>query len=90
MGMVPLPPWHARHRLRARDATGWPFATYALLTIGGIGLLAQGLLIGEFRTWLGWVVLAADVVFLGAYLRFEDIPPFVFYVLLALVGLGVL
>jgi hypothetical protein len=69
---------------------GWPFATYVLLTIGGIALLAVGMLIGDFRPWLGWLTLGTDVVFLAAYLRFEDIPPFVFYVLLTLVGLAVL
>ncbi len=69
---------------------GWPFATYVLLTIGGIALLALGLLVGDFRTWLGWLTLGTDVVFLAAYLRFKDIPPFVFYLLLTLVGLAVL
>jgi hypothetical protein len=69
---------------------GWPFATYVLLTIGGIALLAVGLLIGDFRTWLGWLTLGTDIVFLAAYLRFKDIPPFVFYLLLTLVGLAVL
>jgi hypothetical protein len=68
----------------------WPFATYVLLTIGGIALLAVGLQIGDFRSWLPWVTLGTDVAFLAAYLTFEDIPPFVFYVLLALVGLAVL
>ena len=68
----------------------WPFATYVLLTIAGIALLGLGLLTGEFPTWLGWVTLAADVVFLVGYLRFRDIPPFVFYVLLTVVGVAVL
>jgi hypothetical protein len=68
----------------------WPFATYVLLTIGGIVLLALGLLAGDFRPWLGWVTLGADVFFLAGYMRFRDIPPFVFYLLFALVGLAVL
>ena len=69
---------------------GWPFATYVLLTIAGIALLAVGLLIGDFPTWVGSVTLGADVVFLAGYLRFKDIPPFVFYLLLVVVGLAVL
>ncbi len=68
----------------------WPFATYVLLTIAGIALLALGLLIGDFRTWIGLITVGADVVFLAGYVRFKDIPPFVFYLLLALVGLAVL
>ena len=69
---------------------GWPFATYVLLTIGGIALLALGLVVGDFPNWLGWVTLGAGVVFLAGNLRLGDIPPFVFYVLFVLVGLVVL
>jgi hypothetical protein len=68
----------------------WPFASYVLLTIGGLSLLALGLLADDFPTWLGWVTLGADAVFLAGYLSMRDIPPFVFYLLLTLVGLGVL
>jgi hypothetical protein len=66
---------------------GWPFSTYVLLTIGGLALLGIGLLIGGFPVWLSWLTLGADIVFLAGYLRFKDIPPFVFYLLLLLVGL---
>jgi hypothetical protein len=64
----------------------WPFAIYVLLTIAGLALLGLGLLAGRFPTWLGWVALGADVLFLIGYLWFKDIPPFVFYLLLLLVG----
>jgi len=40
--------------------------------------------------WLGWVTLTAGAFFLVGYLRFRDIPPFVFYVLLTVVGVAVL
>jgi hypothetical protein len=59
-----------------------------LLTIARIALLAFGLLIGDFRSWIGWVTVGADAVFLAGYLRFKDIPPFVFYLLLTLVGVA--
>jgi hypothetical protein len=68
---------------------GWPFATYVLLTIGGLALLGVGLLAGRFPVWLGWLTLGADIVFLAGYLWFKDIPPFVFYLLFLLVGLVV-
>jgi hypothetical protein len=68
---------------------GWPFATYVLLTIGGLALLGLGLVIGDFARWLGWLTLVADAVFLVTYLRFRDLPPFVFYLLLLLVGVVV-
>jgi hypothetical protein len=67
---------------------GWPFATYVLLTIGGLALLGAGLLAGGFPAWLGWLVLGADLLFLAGYLWFKDIPPFVFYLLLLLAGLA--
>jgi hypothetical protein len=66
---------------------GWPFATYVLLTIGGLALLGAGLLAGGYPMWLGWLTLGADLLFLAGYLWLGDIPPFVFYLLLLLVGL---
>jgi hypothetical protein len=69
---------------------GWPFTIYVLLTIGGLGLLGIALLAGGQPPWLGWLTLAGDALFLVAYLRFNDIPPFVFYVLLTLVGVVLL
>ena len=67
----------------------WPFATYVLLTIGGLAPLGIGLLAGDYAAWLGWLVLAADVLFLGLYLAMRDIPPFVFYLLLLVVGIAI-
>lgn len=69
---------------------GWPFRTYVLLTVGGLILLGVGLLIEGFPIWLGWLIIGASVGFLAAYLRFSDIPPFVFYVLLLVAGVAIL
>jgi hypothetical protein len=68
---------------------GWPFALYVLLTIGGLLLLGAGFLIDSVPAWIGWVTVAANIVFLVAYVRFGDLPPFVFYLLLILVGIAV-
>ena len=52
----------------ARGAlAAWPFASYVLATIAGLVLLGIGLLLGDFPTWLSWLVIAADAVFLGGY-----------------------
>lgn len=69
---------------------GWPFATYVLLTLAGLALLGIGLLLGDFAAWAGWLTLGADAFFLAIYLKSGDIPPFVFYLLLAAVGIAVL
>ena len=66
----------------------WPFASYVLLTIGGLALLGVGLLSADVPTWTGWLTLGAAGAFLAAYLRFGDIPPFVFYLVLIPVGAG--
>jgi hypothetical protein len=71
-----------------RTLPGWPFVTYVLLTIGGLALLSIVLSTGGSPAWLGWPALAADILFLALYLRFKDIPPFAFYVLLLVVGLA--
>jgi hypothetical protein len=65
---------------------GWPFAAYVLLTIGGVAALGIGLLTASVAPWLVALTLAADAVFIAIYLRSGDIPPFVFYVLLLVVG----
>jgi hypothetical protein len=68
----------------------WPYVTYVLLTITGLVLLGLGLLGGDFPAWTGWLTLAAAALFLAAYLRFGDLPPFVFYVLLMVDGVAVM
>lgn len=69
---------------------GGPWVAYVWLTLAGLLLLGVGLVAGDAPGWLGWVVLGADVLFAAAYLRFHDIPPFVFYLLLVVVGVTVL
>ena len=69
---------------------GWSFAAYLWLTFGGLALLGLGLLAGGWAAWRGWGVLVADALFVVAYLRYRDFPPFVFYVLLLVVGIAVL
>ena len=69
---------------------GWPFGAYVWLTLAGLLLLGLGILWGDWPAWLGWLVVGADAVFVIGYLRYRDIPPFVFYTLLLVVGLAVL
>jgi hypothetical protein len=67
---------------------GWPFATYVWLTLAGLAALGTGLLVAGFPSWTGWLTLSACLVFLAGYVRFGDIPPFVFYILLPVVAIG--
>lgn len=73
-----------------RTLPGWPFTIYVLLTIGGLALLGVGLLASEFPTWLGWLTLVADAIFLSLYAMLKDIPPFMFHILLSVVGVAVM
>ncbi|MHB1135136.1 MAG: hypothetical protein ACYC4L_22415 [Chloroflexota bacterium] len=67
----------------------WPFTVYTVLT--NLGLLAFGvaLLAAGFPSWLGAIVIGGGAVFLVAYLIFRDLPPFLYYVVLGLVGLQI-
>lgn len=67
---------------------GWPFATYVWMTLAGLAALGTGLLIAGFPGWAGWVTLSACLAFLIVYVRFRDIPPFVFYILLPVVSIS--
>ena len=84
-----------RRALRPREFAlgelpGWPFSVYIWLTFAGLFLLGVGILSGDGPDWLGWAVVAADVLFVGGYVRYRDIPPFVLYLLLSVVGVAVL
>src|SRR5712692_1806845 len=81
---------NTRLRLLEQGLTAWRFRTYVLLTIGGLILLGVDFLIEGLPIWLGWLIIGASIVFLAAYLRFSDIPPFVFYVLLLVAGVALL
>jgi hypothetical protein len=70
------------------ELAGWPFALYVWLTLAGLAVLGAGLLVADQPAWLGWTVLAGTALFLGGYLRYGDIPPFVFYLLYIVVGLA--
>ncbi len=72
------------------ELPGWPFAVYVWFTLAGLLLLGVGLLLGDWPGWAGWLTLGAGVLFLAGYVRFGDIPPFVFYVVLTVVGVAVL
>ena len=52
-----------------------------LLTIGGRALLGAGCSPARFPACLGWLTFGADLILLAGYLSFEDIPPFVCYLL---------
>jgi hypothetical protein len=43
-------------------------------------------LVADLAVWVGWVVLSTDLGYLVLFVVIGDIPPFVFYVLLLLVG----
>lgn len=87
--------WSYTCWLRGMDAVewnqghqpGWPFRAYVLLTLAGLAALGLAILLTDSPTWLGWVVLAADLGYLILFVTTKDIPPFVFYVLLILVAI---
>ena len=66
---------------------GWPFHAYVILTLVGLAGIGAALLATE-RTLLGWVVLLADLAYSILYAATSDIPPFVFYLLLLVVGIA--
>lgn len=70
------------------ELPGWPFACYVWLTLAGLATMGIGLLAAGFPGWTGWLTLSACLAFLVLYVRFADIPPFVFYTLLPVVSLG--
>jgi hypothetical protein len=72
------------------ELPSWPFGIYLWLTLGGLLLLGVGIVLDDWPSWLGWLIITADALFLAVYIRFRDLPPFVFYVVLTVVGIAVL
>lgn len=80
--------------LRGLDPLGWargeqsgrPFRAYVWLTLGGLAALGAGVFAADLPGWLGWLVVVADAGYLTLFVVTGDIPPFVFYVLLLVVG----
>jgi hypothetical protein len=72
------------------ELPGWPFTAYVWLTLAGLLLLGLGLRTGDPPDWLAWLVLGSAAVFGVVYVRYRDLPPFVFYLVLTVVGAAVL
>ena len=65
---------------------GWHFVVYTLLTMASFVLIGAALLRMGFPAWAGWLLLAASLLFFILYLIFKDMPPFVYYLLGAVLG----
>lgn len=88
--------WSVSVHARGRDIEGfvrgtlsqWPFRAYVWLTLAGLVALGVGLVGSDVAAWTGWLAVVASLVFAAVFVRFGDIPPFVFYLLLPVVSLG--
>jgi hypothetical protein len=69
-----------------RRGPSWPFLTYSGLHIGALAALGAGILLSPLKRWTG-ITAAASAPAFGAILAgTKDIPPFVFYLVEAVVG----
>jgi hypothetical protein len=64
------------------------FTTYTLLTQISLVLLGTCLLLGGFSTWVGVMVVTLAALSMLGFALFKDMPPFVHYVPLFIVGLA--
>jgi len=84
-----------QQRTRCRDDVGSvPFLLGAAVAVPRVftepDRAAGLLLLGAWPTWTGWLTVVATGLFVVLYVRLRDLPPFVFYVVLTVVGVGVL
>lgn len=61
-----------------------PWFGYVWLTL--VGLATLGLASLSYETWVGFLLLVAAAAFTALFLIARDIPPFVFYLVLAVFG----
>ena len=69
-----------------RRGPNWPFLTYAGLHIGALAALGPALLLLPLKPWSGATAVAGVPVFGAILAGTKDIPPFVFYLVEAAVG----
>lgn len=89
--------WSYSCWLRGRDPLrfarggqpGWPFRTYVILTLAGLAALGVALILLDIRSWVGWAVLVADLGYSILYVATDDLPPFIFYLLLIVAAIAV-
>lgn len=65
----------------------WIFPAYTLLTQIALIVVGFVLIQSGYPTWLGWGMLVLGGLSIVAYLVFKDMPPFVHYVLLLVMGI---
>lgn len=84
--------WHVYQRavdparFVAGDLPSWGFVTYSLMTILGLAVLGVGLLRTDMQPWVGWLSIGAAGLFLVVGVVFRDMPPFVYYIILLMIG----
>ena len=69
-----------------RRGPSWPFLTYAGLHVGALAALGPGLLLLPLNPWTGVTAVVSVPVFGTILAGTKDIPPFVFYLVEAAVG----
>lgn len=91
-------PWaeHCRRRTHAVDdfldgrLPAWHFVVYVWGTLVALAVTGLALLGTDQPQWAAWWVLGASAAFLAAWLRFGDLPPFVFYLVTGALGVALL
>jgi hypothetical protein len=69
-----------------RRGANWPFLTYSGLHIGALAALGAGILLSPLKPWTGITAAASAPAFGIILAGAKDIPPFVFYLVEAAVG----
>lgn len=67
-------------------AGGWTFPTYTALTLGGLILYGIVLLLSDFPTWLGLVIIGLNSMILITYYVW-DMGPGLFYITTLIMGI---
>ncbi len=66
----------------------WTFPAYTLLTQLALMIVGFVLIQSNYPGWLSWGMLVLGGLSILAYLVFKDMPPFVHYVLLLVMGIA--
>ena len=94
LALIGALPWaeHCRRRALAVEdflegrLPGWHYRVYVWCTLAALAVTGLSLLDTDLPRWTAWFVLGAAALFTAVMVRFRDLPPFVLYVVTAVVG----
>jgi len=88
--------WHLRlrivqpHKFAKNELPGWLFRTYSILTLLAMAGYGVAFWLQGIHQVLGGGILLGALLVLGLFLKFKNMPPFIYYAMTLAIGVALL